>query len=176
MSILAEPLTRSVLFRLPLAQLRLIQEAAEQLAEQQGANEETQSLLEQVVRLCLHAPALVRDLWEWSQHQEQVGRLRDRVAAGKELRDQLCDWLDLFDMLDARARASAAAGYPIPGAELLLDTADQMAAIARDVNQAWSLEELPPAASIGLSYEELRRLADRPPASGEWPDEDFDRS
>ena len=176
MSAIAEPVTASILFRQQRAQIDLLVEAAQGLAGTHDMSEETQSLLEQIVRICLHAPSMVRDLWEWGLEQAKAGRIQNRPLAGKALRDELSNWLDLLGMIYQSAGASAAAGYPIPGAEELLTAEDELAAIAKEVNQAWPIEELPPpAASIGLSYQELRRLADHPPVEGDWPEEDFDR-
>jgi hypothetical protein len=177
MSTVAEPLTANLLYRQQRAQIDLVHEAEQQLAKYRETNEQAQALLEQVVRMCLHAPAMLRDLWDWLLQQDRAGRLRDRPLVGKDLRDQFCDWLDLLDLMHQRAGMSEAAGYPIQGAKELLGAADEVAAIAQEVNQAWPIEELPPpAASTGLSYQQLRSLADQPPAVGDWPEEDFDRS
>jgi hypothetical protein len=177
MSTVAEPLTASILYRRQRAQIDLLQEAARQVSEHRKMDEETQSLLEQSVRIGLHAPAMMRDLWEWSLQREQAGRLRDRWLAGKDIRDQLCHWLERLELIHQSTRTSEAAGYPVAGADELLGAADELAVLAREVNQTWPLEEMPPpAASTGLSYEELRSLADHPPAGPDWPEEDFDRS
>lgn len=174
------PLSESILFRDQQKTLDLLEAAAKEWAERaarhEQLNDETANLLSQMTLLCLRGPDVMRELWEWGLQQEREGRLRNRPMAGKELRDQLCNWLELLDLIHQSARASEAAGYPIQGAEELLGAADELAAIGKEVNQTWPVEELlPPAASIGLSYQQLRSLADHPPAVGDWPEEDFDR-
>jgi hypothetical protein len=177
MSTVAEPLTGSILYRQQRAQLDLLEEAVQELAKHQELNEESQSVLEQVVRILLHESGTVRDLWEWCQERELAGRLRNRSVGAQSLRDLLSAWLDLLTTIHNSALKCEAAGYPIRGAEDLPNAADEMAAIGREVNRAWPIEELPPPpASTGLSYQELRRLADLPTPVREWPEEDFDRS
>jgi hypothetical protein len=174
MPAIAEPVSKSLLFDQQSRQLDLLQDAASQLARR-PSNEEAISLLEQMIRICVHAPQMWRDLWEWAREQEQTGRIVNRPMAGKVLRDQLCRWMTLLDVMHENAVACEGAGHPIRGAEELLKAADELGAIGQEVNQTWPIEELPePHAPTGLSYAELRSAGDRFPAASDWPDEDFD--
>ena len=173
MPAIAEPVQKSLLFDQQSRQLGLLQDAASQLARR-PSNEEAISLLEQMIRICVLAPQMWRDLWGWALEQEQTGRMVNRPMAGKVLRDQLCHWMTLLDAMHENAVACEGAGHPIRGAEELLKAADELGAIGQEVNQVWPIEELPESkASTGPSYAELRGAGDRFPAAGDWPDEDF---
>jgi hypothetical protein len=175
------PMSKSVLFKRQAMELDLLHQAAQQLneaaqmyAQPRLSNEESKNILEQMVRICLGAPRMLRDLWEWMVGQDSAGNVQNRALAGKDIRESLCAWLDTLDVIHKDALTAGLHGYAIHGTADLQSAADEIAAIGQQVNQTWPIEELPePEASTMLSYEQLRKLADQPIVS-QWPDEDFD--
>jgi hypothetical protein len=172
----ATPLSASILYRDQQNTVDLLEAAvkewAERAARHEPLNDETASLLAQMVRVCLRSPDLMRDLWEWAKAEELAGRLRDRQLAGEDLRERLGGWLQLLARIEQAARGAEAAGYPVSGADELEGAADEMRAILQEVNETWPPQE--PAATPPLSYEELRRLADRFPPPAQWYEEEDD--
>jgi hypothetical protein len=170
------PLSESILYRDQQKTLGLLEAAAKEWAERaarhERLNDESASLLAQMVLICLRSPGMMRDLWEWAKAEEVAGRLRERQRAGEDLREQLGAWLQLCDLLRPAARGAETAGYPVSGADELDGAADKMRAILQEVNERWPPQE--PGATPPLSYEELRSLADRFPPPPEWYEEKHD--
>jgi hypothetical protein len=149
-----------------------VKEWAERAARHEPLNEETAGLLAQMARICLRAPATMRDLWEWAKAEELAGRLGDRQQAGEDLSEQLGGWLQILDLIQKAAKGAEAAGYPISGADALDDAADELRITVQQVNETWPPQTPSPASP--LSYEELRRLADRFPPPAPWYEEEDD--
>ena len=173
MPAVAEPVSESLFFSRQALQLDLLRQAAAKLARQRLSDEEAKPVLEQMVRIGLDAPRMMRDLWTWALQQDEAGRIQNRPIAGQVVRERFCGWLDLLDLIHQTTCTSEQHGFPIPGAEDLRRAADELGAMAQEVNQAWPIEELPePDSSTGVPYPDLRRFADQPVAN-EWPDDDF---
>jgi hypothetical protein len=169
----AEPLSGSLLFRNLSIQFDLLEKSAREL-QAPLSDKKTTSLLEQMIRVCVAAPEMWRELWEWAQEQDQTGQIIDRPIAGKVLRDQLAYWMTLLSVMHDKVSACEQEGNRIRGTDELLTAADELGAIGREVNQTWPIEEIPPPnSSVGISYAELRKAGESFPAAGEWPDEEF---
>jgi hypothetical protein len=170
------PLSGSILYQNERKTVDLLDGAAKEWAARaargEQLNDETASLLAQMVRICLRAPDLMHDLWEWSKAEELATRLRDRQRAGEDLRERLEGWLQLLVLIQEAASRAEAAGYPVSGADKLADAADAMRSILQEVNETWLPRE--PRATPPLSYDELRSLADRFPPPAPWHEEKDD--
>lgn len=169
-------LSASILYRDQQQTLDLLEAAAKEWAERaerhEQLNDETASLLAQMVRICLRSPDLMRDLWEWAKEEELGGRLRDRQLAGEDLRERLGGWLELLAVIQPAAKLVEAEGYPVSGTDKLDAAQDELRAILQEVKETWPPQEL--GAAPPLSYEELRSLADRFPPPAQWYEEEDD--
>jgi hypothetical protein len=170
------PLSGSILYRNLQNTVDLLEAAVKEWAERAKRNEqlndESASLLAQMVRICLRAPDMMRDVWEWGKAEELAGRLRDRQQAGDDLRERLGAWLQLLALIHRAAGLCEAEGYPLSGAAELDGAADEMRAVLQEVNEIWPPQE--PNTTPPLSYEELRSLADRFPPPPQWYEEKDD--
>ena len=169
-------LSGSILYRNLQTTVVLLEAAAKEWAERAQRNEqlndESASLISQMVLICLRAPELMRDLWEWGKAEAQAGRLGETQGAGDDLRERLGAWLDLLGLIQSAAKACEAEGYPLSGAAELEGAADELRTILQEVSEAWPPQE--PGATPPLPYEDLRALADRFPPPAHWYEEKGD--
>jgi hypothetical protein len=167
------PLARSILVRDQQQILGLLEEAAEELARATPhgrVNGEAVGLLAQMVLLCLRAPEMMHDLWQWVKGEEAAGRLPDRTEATAVLGEQFENWLARLDVVRQAAGAAQAAGHPITGAGELERAAAELRTILLEIEEAWPAQEQRPTPA--LPYDQLRRLAERHPPPPEWYEEE----
>jgi hypothetical protein len=170
------PFSGSILYRDQQSTLDLIEAAAkdwvDRAARHEQINEETASLLAQMVRICLRSPDMMGDLWEWAQTEDLAGRLPDRQRAGDDLRDLFGNWLQLLTLIQQAVRRAEPEGYPVKGANELDRIAAEMDSLLQLVNETWPAQA--PSATPSLSYDQLRSLADRFPPPPQWYEEKDD--
>jgi hypothetical protein len=169
-------LSGSILYRNLQKTVVLLEAAAKEWAARaqrnEQLNEESASLISQMVLICLRAPELMRDLWEWAKVEAQAGRLGEKLRAGDDLRDRLGAWLELLNLIQSATKACEAEGFPLSGADELEGAAGELHVILREVDEAWAPAE--PSAIPPLPYEDLRALADRLPPPAHWYEEKGD--
>jgi len=170
------PLSGSILYQTQQKTGQMLEAAAKEWADRaergEQLNQDSASVLAQMVRVCLRSPDMMRDLWEWVKAEELAGRLPEAQRAGDDVREQLGHWLQLLALIRPAAEACKTEGYALNGADELAGAADELRAILQEVNEAWPPQA--PVAPPPLSYAELRSLADRFPPPPEWYQEPDD--
>jgi hypothetical protein len=169
-----KPVSGSLLMREQAQQFHLVREALEESKGLPWPSKEAADALEQLTRVCLRVPEMLRDCWGWVRGQVQDASPSRRIEAGEAMRTVLGNWLELLDAVRAATQKPLDSEPAVPGTEELLAAGDELCAIGQEVNQLCPLDEVPPPGTkLNLPYAELAERARRNPPPPEWYGEDF---
>jgi hypothetical protein len=171
----AEPLARSPLFRTldsAVASLRQMDDSS--TVSPNGAASSVRNL-EDAIAFCRTLPGLIERLCESIASDAAHGRFAEagQPVVAAQLRSFFENCGALFDGLGQEAATLIAQGFPIAGAEELVEAHRQIEESRRRLLEAHPDLDAPPPPS-GLSYQDLRRAAEHNPPPPEWFAEDLD--
>jgi hypothetical protein len=169
----SESLAHSALFQALKSGFLVIRKMHASLTEPPRINRQFSRHLADTVAYCLTLPDLISRLCESISQGVEAGEIDNLNLAGGDVRTLFESCGEIFDSVGKITEGAAAQGFPIEGADELVEAHRQIEDVRRGLLEAHPGLDVPPSPS-GLSPQGLREAAERNPPPPEWFAENAD--